>query len=113
MSHPDETDQGSPAQLLVTRTAHLGVARIVVTPIPEGSFLMRLHPDPGPHYDRMIVVTPQDGGKTLHLAGWIGPPLSPSEWLIARDTLFPDATDVEFERMREDGSFSYRTLKLP
>jgi hypothetical protein len=88
--------------------------RLVATPIPSGSFLVRFHPDDGPHYDRMIVVTPEDGGRTLHLFGWIANgKQSHKDWLAAKDALFPDAVRVRFERLKPDGTLSHRTLPLP
>jgi hypothetical protein len=88
------------------RTVGLGAGRLAATPIPAGSYLVRVHPDSGPHYDRMIVVTPEEDGTVLHLAGWIGDPLTPGEWL------FPSATHVRFERMRADGTLSHRKLTI-
>ncbi|WP_298689085.1 hypothetical protein [uncultured Sphingomonas sp.] len=60
----------------------------------------------------MIVVTERNGGRELHLSGWIGKPLDRSEWLAARDALFPAAEVVVFERLRADGVFSHRRLPL-
>jgi len=94
------------------RTAPLGAGRIGATLIPAGSYLVRVHPDSGPRYDRMIVVTPEEGGAVLHLAGWIGEPLTPGEWQAARQMLFPGATHVRFERMRTDGTLSHRKLTI-
>jgi hypothetical protein len=95
------------------RTARLGTSRLMATPMAPGVHLVRFFPGDGPLYDRMIVVTEKDGGRELHLSGWIGKPLAPVEWLAARDALFPDAEVVVFERLLENGSFSHRRLPLP
>ena len=92
-------------------TARVGDLRLVATTVPAGSWLVRIHPDEGAHYDRMILVTEEEGGRVLHLAGWIGEPLTPAEWSAARDALFPKAETVRFDRLR-GGGFIHRALQL-
>ena len=84
------------------------MTRLISTPIPEKSHLVRFMDGPN-SYDRMIVVTELDGGEVLFLQGWIGKPLSHNEWRAARDLLFPNAREVRFERMR-DGEMCPRRL---
>lgn len=72
--------------------------RFVVSAVPHNSHLVRLLPGTGPEYSRMIVVTEEDDGSTLYLSGWIGDPLTRSEWRAARDELFPQAQVVRFDR---------------
>lgn len=74
--------------------------RLVVTPLPDHSHLVRVCDGDGPEYCRMIVVTVD--GDCLHLAGWIGTPLTPSQWRKAAADLFPDARRVRFERRKGD-----------
>lgn len=92
------------------RTARVGDLRLVASTIAPGAELVRVHPDDGPHYDRMIVVTVH--GDTVHLMGWIGTPLTPSQWSQAAAVLFPGARRVRFERMQPDGSLRHVTLPL-
>lgn len=80
------------------REFHYGAFRLVATPIPSDTWMVRRHPDAGPLYDRMTVVTELYEGRTLHLAGWIGNPRD-IPWLDARDTMFPKAREVRFERL--------------
>lgn len=72
---------------------------LVSTPLPAGSHLVRFMDGPD-SYDRMIVVTELEDGQVLFLQGWIGKPLTPSEWREARNRLFPNAREVRFERIR-------------
>jgi hypothetical protein len=72
--------------------------RLYATDIPANSRQVRFLPGDGPEYDRMIVVTEEDGGETLFLQGWIGQPLSAAEWRQAKAELYPRATRVRFER---------------
>uniref|UniRef100_UPI0035CB4AE6 hypothetical protein n=1 Tax=uncultured Sphingomonas sp. TaxID=158754 RepID=UPI0035CB4AE6 len=95
---------------MLTRTARIGGLRLVATPVPAGSELVRVHVGDDPNYDRMIVVTPEDEARVLHLMGWIGDPLS-IPWIGARDALFPSAETVRFERLR-GGAFVRRVLRL-
>ena len=92
------------------RTARIGDLRLVASTIAPGAELVRVHPDDGPHYDRMIVVTVH--GDTVHLMGWIGTPLTPSQWSQAAAVFFPAARRVRFERMQADGSLRHVTLPL-
>lgn len=94
------------------RSARVGGLTLVSTEVPAGSQLIRLHVGDDPEYERMILVTPEDNGKTLHLAGWIGQPLAPSQWREASAQLFPAARVVRWERLRADGTFSHRRLRL-
>jgi hypothetical protein len=87
--------------------------RLVSSPIEANSYLVRVHPDSGPHYKQMIVVTELEDGLVLHLYGWIGKPLTPKEWIAARNQLFPKAIEVRFERLRKDGTFKPVALRLP
>lgn len=84
--------------------------RLVPTALGHGSVLVRFHPDDGSRYDRMIVVTPEEDGRVLHLMGWIGAPLTPAEWQAARDTLFPKAREVQFERLTGAELVEHRLL---
>lgn len=72
--------------------------RLVATPLPDCSHLVRVCDGDGPEYSRMIVVTVE--GDCLHLRGWIGTPLTPSEWRKAAADLFPDVRRVRFERRK-------------
>lgn len=72
--------------------------RLVTSAIPDSSKLVRFLPGDGPEYDRMIVVAEEDQGETLYLKGWIGKPLTPAEWLLAKAELYPAAKRVRFER---------------
>jgi hypothetical protein len=112
--HPRYADcaQAAASADVELRTVPLGAGRLAATPIPAGSYLVRVHPDGGPQYDRMIVVTPEQDGAVLHLSGWIGTPLTPSEWQAARQAIFPAASHVRFERMRADGTLSHRELPI-
>lgn len=92
------------------RTARVGALRLVASPIAPGAELVRVHPDDGPHYDRMIVVTVH--GDSIHLMGWIGRPLTPSQWSQAAAALYPGARHVRFERMQADGTLRPVTLPL-
>ena len=74
--------------------------RLTVTPLPDNSHLVRVRDGDGPEYSRMIVVTVE--GDCLHLRGWIGTPLTPSQWREAAAKLFPNARRVRFERRKGD-----------
>lgn len=78
-----------------------GKIPLEITTLPAGSHLVRFLIDDRPEapYDRMIVVTEMDEGSVLFLAGWIGTPLTASEWRAARDQLFPAAREVRFIRV--------------
>lgn len=76
------------------------MTHLISTPLPAGSHLVRFMDGPN-GYKQMIVVTELDGGEVLFLQGWIGKPLTPSEWREARDLLFPNAREVRFERIRD------------
>lgn len=56
------------------RVFHYGESRIVATPIAPDVWMIRRHTGVGLLYDRMTVVTEMDGGRALHLTGWIGNP---------------------------------------
>ncbi len=81
--------------------------RLVVTPLPDNSHLVRVCDGDGPDYARMIVVTVD--GDCLHLAGWIGTPLTVCQWRKAAADYFPDARRVRFERRKGD---KVRSLEL-
>jgi hypothetical protein len=72
--------------------------RFVVTPLPEGSHLVRVCDGEGAEYARMIAVTVE--GDCLFLQGWIGTPLTPAQWRRAAADLFPEAKRVRFERRK-------------
>lgn len=91
-------------------TVKIGAQLLVASPIPPGSFLVRVHPREGAPYDRMIVVSPSDRGDAIHLRGWIGKPLTPAQWLAAKHALFPKALTVRFERLQSDGTLSERVI---
>lgn len=94
-------------------TAQIGTDRLVATPIPSGSWLVRIHPDEGPHYDRMIVVTPEEGGRRLHLFGWIARgKQTHNDWLAAQQALFPTAETVRFERLQSDGTLTSHVIPV-
>lgn len=91
----------------------VGEEVLVASPLPAGAFLVRFHPDENTPYDRMIVVTRIDGGKTIHLAGWIAKgELSHTDWLTYAAALFPDATHVRFERRRKCGRIDHKKLPI-
>lgn len=90
---------------LAHRTAAAGDGMLAATELPPGSHLIRLHPKAGGPYDRMLVVSEQDEGRRLVLSGWIGPPLTRSQWRAAKAALFPAAEVVSWERRRPDGTF--------
>ena len=77
--------------------------RYVTTRRPAVATLVRVLSGDGPDYDRMIVVSPEDGGRMLHLQGWIGRPLTPAQWRAAAASLFPAARAVRFERRDAGG----------
>ena len=85
--------------------------RLVATAVPPGSELVRIHQGSLLGYEAMTVVTPGEGGRVLHLSGWIGKPLSPIEWIAARDAFYPAAAAIDFERLKP-GGLSYRRLVL-
>jgi len=74
--------------------------RLVVTPLPDCSHLVRVCDGDGPEYGRMIVVS--EDGDCLHLQGWIGTPLTPSQWREGVAAHFPNAKRVRFERRKGD-----------
>lgn len=76
------------------------MARVRLAPLAlcPDVHLVRVLVGIGPAYDRMIVVKEHSGGRVLHLAGWIGKPLTPSEWRAARDKHFPGAREIHWER---------------
>jgi hypothetical protein len=93
------------------RIVPIGEARLVTTLLSAASHLVRVHPREGEDYDRMIVVTEQEGGKALFLSGWVGKPLTPREWREAAAFLFPKARVVRFER-RKDGRVRLVVIRL-
>ena len=80
------------------RIVTLGDLRLGVTALPNPSHLVRVLTGEDDAYDRMIVATERDAGRELFLQGWIGEPLTRSEWRAAGAALFPDAHVVVFER---------------
>lgn len=89
--------------MLDHRSSQIGDAMLVATSLPAGSHLVRLHPEIGADYDRLIVVTEQDDGYALFLSGWIGPPLTVQQWREAAAALFPAARLVRFARRTGQG----------
>jgi hypothetical protein len=83
--------------------------RIVPEKLPSNSYLVRICEGEGPEYSRMIVVTLDE--DSIFLRGWIGKPLSPSEWKKAAKEYFPGITKVKFERYR-NGVFQLVELNL-
>lgn len=83
--------------------------RLVVTPLPDHSHLVRVCDGDGPEYGRMIVVTVD--GDCLFLQGWIGTPLTPAQWREAAALFFPEARRVRFER-RKGGAVRFVELAL-
>lgn len=94
------------------RSADIGDTRLISSELPAGSHLVRLFPTPGESYDRMIVVSEQDGGTTLFLSGWIGDPLTHGEWRAGLASLFPRARIVRWERRQQDGTVRQQRLSL-
>jgi len=82
------------------------------TLLPEPSYLVRILDPATLSYERMIVVSERDEGRELFLSGWIGPPLTVSEWRAAKQALFPRAEVVSWERRRGDGSMHFARLNL-
>lgn len=77
--------------------------RYVKTEIAPGSFVVRFHTSDSAQYTRIIIVTPEDNGKTLYLAGFMDKddkPFTLSDWREARNALFPFASRVRFERLK-------------
>ena len=97
---------GSIAHRIVT----LGDLRLGVTAIPNPSHLVRVLTSENDAYDRMIVATERDAGRELFLQGWIGEPLTRSEWRAAGAALFPQAQVVVFERREGD---AIRVVRIP
>ena len=85
--------------------------RYACTALPEGSRLVRFLPGDDPAYDRMTVAVEHDEGRTLHLLGWIGEPLTPAQWRAAKAALFPAAETVRFERWCQT-TRSFRAAEL-
>jgi hypothetical protein len=84
------------------RIVTIGDLRLGVTALPNLSHLIRVLDGDTDAYHRMIVASEMDEGSRLFLQGWIGEPLSRSQWRAAGATLFPDAREVVFERREGD-----------
>lgn len=94
---------------------HVGSLKIVSSLVLPGSKLVRFHVGDEPHYKAMTVITPEHEGKLVHLSGFMGHHLEPSEipWIGLRDGLFPLADEAYWERLMPNGTLKNKRVRIP